>query len=713
MPDVPAPPPQAETLPPLPEPTGPPRATLMLVRPRLLFVYWVKDTSVEKALSAATQPPELRLEFSEDGQAFQEETRMSFDSRGASSYLTNRRTGCSVRVLLGLRDGDAFRVLLTSNVVRVPREVAPVSPAVSGATGALRTPRGRRADPPQPTDGPGFRPTVVATSPGAGVAWAGGPDLRPAARAGVPPVPIGDVCVVLHSHLPFVRHPEREFFLEESWLFEALTETYLPLLDMLDHLADDDVPARVTLSLSPTLLAMLRDPLLLRKYERHLERTLRLADLEVSRTRDDADFGPVAGFYRDRLERLRHLFSRTYGRDVVARFARLETEGRIEIVTCAATHALLPHIAVSEECVRAQIAVGVREHARQIGRPPRGIWLPECAYYEGLDRLLAEAGLSYFFTDAHAFRLASSPARFDVHAPILCPSGVAAFGRDEECSAQVWSAELGYPGDPAYRDFYRDIGYDLDHEYVAPFLDPAGQRGMTGLKYHRITGRADRKEPYRREWALRTLDRHADDFVRNRRLQCEHLASTLDRRPLLLAMYDSELFGHWWFEGPEWLEAILRRLPAGGLRAITPSLCLEENGRLQVSEPSTSSWGEGGYFDVWLGESNDWIYPPLHDAGLRMARLARRFESPGDLERRALAQAGRELLLAQASDWPFILRNRTSIAYARRRIHEHLHRFDTLAKQLDEGRVEVTFLSLLESKDNLFPSLDYRVWRTG
>ncbi len=696
MPDVPAASPQAEALPPLPVLRGPARAVLMLVRPRLLFLYWVKDTPLEKALSAAVLPAELRVEASDHGRAFEEVARLPFDFRAAGWYLPNRATGRSVRVRLGLRDGDVFRVLLTSNVLRVPREVAAGAPAAFGAAGAPRS----------------FA-AVRATSPGAGIPWAKGPVLRPEANAGAPPGVVGELCMVLHSHLPFVRHPERDYFLEESWLFEAMTETYLPLLDMLDHLADDDVPARVTLSLSPTLLAMLRDPLLLSKYEKHLEKTLRLADLEVSRTRDDADFGPVAGFYRDRLERLRHLFARAYGRDLVGRFARLEADGRIEIVTCAATHALLPHLAVTEECVRAQIAVGVREHARQIGRPPRGIWLPECAYYKGLDRLLAEAGLSYFFADAHALRLASSPPRFDVHAPILCPSGVAAFGRDEECSAQVWSAELGYPGDPAYRDFYRDIGYDLDREYVGPFLDPAGQRGMTGLKYHRITGRTDRKEPYRREWALRTLDRHADDFVRNRRLQCEHLGSAVDRRPLLLAMYDSELFGHWWFEGPEWLEAILRRLPAQGLRATTPSHYLEDNGRLHVAEPSTSSWGEGGYFDVWLGESNDWIYPPLHEAGLRMARLARRFESPGGLERRALAQAGRELLLAQASDWPFILRNRTAVAYARRRIHEHLHRFDNLAKQLEEGRVEASGLSLLESQDNLFPDLDYRVWRSG
>src|SRR5206468_152348 len=185
----------------------------------------------------------------------------------------------------------------------------------------------------------------------------------------------GDICFVLHSHLPFIRHPERERFLEENWLFEAITETYLPLLDMFDHLAEDRVEARVAVSLTPTLMAMLRDPLLLSRYERHLDRMCILAGLEVQRTRRDPDFGPVAG--------------------------------------------------------------GVREHARQVGRSPRGMWLPECAYFEGLDALLASEGVEYVFVDSRGVRNASSRPRLDLHAPIVSPAGVLAFGRDEECSEQV------------------------------------------------------------------------------------------------------------------------------------------------------------------------------------------------------------------------------------------------------------------------------------
>jgi 1,4-alpha-glucan branching enzyme len=536
---------------------------------------------------------------------------------------------------------------------------------------------------------------------------------------------------MLHAHLPFVRHPEHDFFLEEQWLFEGITETYLPILDNLDALARERVPVRLTMSLSPTLLAMLSDPLLMQKYERLLGRLCHLAWREVERTRKDPDFSPIAGFYFDRLHRYQHLFAGTWNRDLVGVFRRLEDEGVLELLTCCATHGYLPHHRLDGGTLRGQIDTAVAEHRRLLGRSPRGLWLPECAYFEGLDAYVADAGIEYFFVDTHAIRNATSPPRFDVHAPLLCPTGVAAFGRDEESSVQVWSSQEGYPGDPSYRDFYRDIGYDLEHAYVAPYLDPAGTRGMTGFKYHRITGRTDWKEPYRRAAALRTAARHAADFVHNRRSQIEWLQGGLDRPPLVVAMYDAELFGHWWFEGPDWLDLVLRGLPAAGIAAISPAQYLETHPVTQVARPAESSWGEHGYHDVWLRGDNDWILPPLHDAARRMAGLAQevardgassgRPSSGADLRRRLAAQAARELLLAQASDWPFILKNRTTPEYARKRVHEHLDRFDRLARHFaaqaersgasdaEARRAEET-LAAFASVDNLFPEIDPGLW---
>ena len=723
----------------------------MLVNPRLLFLYWTTDAALAARLATIDGPAEVILEApgGAGGATGGAVVRAPFDFRTGSWYLAIPPFAGRVRARLGAAAGGRFVTLLQTNDLEVPRTAPGREPELWMDRRALRAGRTEPAPPPSPaarverreevatvfvTRGaaaergtsparPSWSRDAISITRGRPAVSAGDRPAVPAGpapppgKAGVPPVglpdPAGYLAFVLHAHLPFVRHPEREFHLEEGWLFEGITETYLPILDALDHLARERVPARLTISVSPTLAAMLRDPVLMGKYERHLGRMCDLAAREVARTRKDAAFSPVAGFYWDRLHRLQHLFVEVYRRDLLGAFARLEDAGMVELITCAATHAFLPHHRIDPDTVRAQVTLGVEEHRRHLGRSPRGLWLPECAYYDGLDRVLRDAGLEYFFVDTHAIENASAPPRFGVHAPLLCPSGVAAFGRDAESSVQVWSSEQGYPGDPAYRDFYRDIGYDLDEAYVAPYLDPAGGRGMTGFKYHRITGRTEHKEPYRRDEALRTAEWHAADFVRNRRMQIDWLAGGMDRPPLVVSMYDAELFGHWWFEGPDWLEQVLRGLPDAGVAVISPAQYLEEHPVAQVGRPAASSWGERGYYDVWLTGANDWILPPLHDAGRRMAALQRGPGAGDPAARRVLAQAGRELMLAQASDWPFIMKNRTTSEYASRRVRSHLERFDRLAAMIERGPIDEGVVAALEAQDNLFPALDPGLWGTG
>ncbi len=687
----------ATPLPPLAVAGGPPRAVLLLVHPRRLYLYWVLDAGLREIFERFEGPAGLRLEKVLESGELRELGRHELDLRASGWYVTPPETDCRVQAHLGVEDRDGFRTLLVSNLLRIPRE------GTGDESESWRDPRAKRE---------AQVSRAAGSSPSGKPAWqrragvTGGLSKRATAR----PPAVGSLALVLHAHLPFIRHPERQYFLEEHWLFEAITETYLPLLDLLEDLCRDRVPARLTMSLTPTLMAMLRDPVLMAKYARHLDGMIELSRRELARTRGMPEMRPIAGFYRDRLRRFRQLFHDEYGGDLVGGFARLEARGVLEIIGCAATHGLLPAL-LSPEAVRAQILLGVREHRRQLGRRPSGFWLPECGYFEGLDQLLSEAEVDYFFVDAHGFRQASHRPRLDLHAPILTPAGVAAFARDQETTVQVWSSKEGYPGDPEYRDFYRDIGFDLEWETVGEFLDPAGTRGMTGFKYHRITGATDGKQPYRRDVALQRVAVHARDFLENRRRQMEYLARPGFRKPLVTSMYDAELFGHWWFEGPEWLAAVLREAAEHGIRTVSPGDYLQENPVTQESEPSTSSWGEGGYFDVWVNPKTDWIYPPLHDAARRLISLVERRGAGNGSIPRALAQAGRELLLAQSSDWPFILRNETAVGYARERVLRHLDRFRRLADSLEAGRVDETELAALEAQDNLFPDLDMAAWR--
>lgn len=515
----------------------------------------------------------------------------------------------------------------------------------------------------------------------------------------------GYLNLILHAHLPFVYAAGQRHHLEERWFFEAVCESYLPLLECFEHLQRDKVPFKITLSLSPTLLAMLDHPVLSGRFEDYLGRLIRLSEREVVRTKGDTAFNGLARFYRNRLDRLHHLYTRRYNRDLTAAFARLAGSGCLELITTCATHGYLP-LMKTREAVSAQIAVGLTAFSARFGFRPRGIWLPECGYFPGVDEILAENGVEYTFVDTHGLRHAWPAPENDVYAPVRTKAGVAVFARDPETSSQVWNQDSGYPGDPHYREYYKDIGFELDEHYLREFL-PYPVRVNTGLKYWRITGRDLPKEPYSPERAGQRVAEHAADFHFNREHQIEYLAGLYNHPPVITAPYDAELFGHWWFEGPEFIEQVARKASEFGdiCTLGTPSSYLERHGCAGEAEIYHSSWGDGGYSRVWLNTSNDWLYPKYHRAE-RMLTAAARSGPAGDGKKRVLKQMGRELLLAQSSDWAFMINAGTTSGYGRMRALCHLDKFRTLHKMVTSGSIDHAALESMETDaSGLFPGI--------
>lgn len=523
----------------------------------------------------------------------------------------------------------------------------------------------------------------------------------------------GLIAIILHAHLPYVRHPEHEFFLEENWLYEAITETYLPLIHMLEDFEREGVPCRLTMTLSPSLMSMLGDSLLQERYLRHISRLIELAHKEIDRTRHQPEFNETAQHYLEDFTRAQDTFSRRYACDLTRAFKHFQDAGLLEIITCGATHGYLPLLNRNERAVAAQIETAAAHYESVLGRRPRGIWLPECGYYPGVDRFLKDAGIRFFITDTHGVLHASPRPKYGVFAPLFCPSGVAAFGRDVESSKQVWSAAEGYPGDGDYREYYRDVGFDLDYDYIRPYIASDGLRINTGIKYYRITGKTDHKAPYSRRRALEKAAEHAGNFLFNRQKQAEYLESFMGRKPVIVSPYDAELFGHWWYEGPQFLNFFIRKVAYDQkmLRLVTPMDYLSEYPVNQVATPSLSSWGWKGYSETWLSPVNHWIYRHLHKAADRMSALAGRYEQAGGLQERALKQAARELFLAQSSDWAFIMHTGTMVPYAVKRTKDHLLNFNRLDEDIRADRLDETWLRQLEEKDKIFPAVDYRVFR--
>lgn len=520
----------------------------------------------------------------------------------------------------------------------------------------------------------------------------------------------GYLCIVLHGHLPFVRHPEHENFLEEEWLYEAITETYIPLLNVFDKLIEDGVNFRITMGVSPPLISMLLDPLLQHRYLMHIEKLIELASREVERTRWQPEFNKLALMYLSKFNLARYYFAEKHRCNLLDAFKRVQDAGRLDIMTCGATHGFFPLMDTCRDSIRAQVRAAVEQYKKVFQRQPKGIWLPECGYHPGDDEILRENGLRYFFSDTHGVLHGTPRPKYGVFAPVFCKSGVACFGRDLESSKQVWSAKQGYPGDYNYREFYRDIGFDLDFDYIKPYIHPDGIRTNTGIKYYRITGETDNKQPYNQDIAMQTAASHAANFMFNREKQAEYVKDIIKRKPIIVAPYDAELFGHWWYEGPDWLNFLIRKIAFDqkNIKLISPSDYLDEYPKNQVITPSLSSWGYKGYAEFWLEGSNAWVYRHLHKASERMSELVKLYPEAFGLTLRALNQALREVLLAQSSDWAFIMKTGTHVSYAVDRTKKHVLNFTKLYNQIKANNIKEQWLSEIEAKDNIFPDIDYK-----
>jgi 1,4-alpha-glucan branching enzyme len=522
----------------------------------------------------------------------------------------------------------------------------------------------------------------------------------------------GYLALVLNAHMPFVRRPEYPSFLEERWFFEAISETYLPLLRVFRSLEADSVPFHLTLSISPTLVAMLGDKALGERYVAYLDAQLGLAAAEEARLSGDSAFAPLARMYHALYRADKDDFQELYGRDILNAFDYYYKKGRVELMTSGATHAFLPIFRDCREAVTAQVETAIIAHRKAFGKHPSGFWLPQLGWYPGVGEVLRSYNLQYTVVTARGAVFGDPTPRYGSFAPVECPSGLVAFARDPGATKAVWSESSGYPSDPAYRDFYRDIGFDLPIDYLASHLDESRARVFTGFKYWAVTGRTNEKRPYDQNLASERVAEHASHFLAERVASAQAAGALMDRPPLMVCPFDAELFGHWWFEGPAFLEAVFRQAAAsGGLRLITLGDYLRDYPENQVSLPEFSSWGDGGFAEVWLDGSNDWIYRHAGKAVERMSELAERFPDESGLRERILNQAAREVLLSMCSDWALLMRAGKSAGFARRQIEEPIANFGRIYDMLCSNTVSTEWLTRLEKRDNLFPSINYRMFR--
>jgi 1,4-alpha-glucan branching enzyme len=552
--------------------------------------------------------------------------------------------------------------------------------------------------------------------------------------------------LVLHTHLPMVVNHGR-WPHGSDWLCEAAFECYLPLLETAHRLVADGITPKWTINISPVLTEQLASPEFQQELAFYYENLRRAcADTREHFTREGQhDLVKLTHFWEAFYERMWELHRRIGG-DIPGTFAELARQGHLEMITCAATHGYLPLLS-RDESIHLQLRTAVETHRRHFGQPPRGIWLPECAYrprYEwtpptghgkdrrlrpGIEELLADHGLRYFVADSHLISAGAPLFLYRDYFPLrgeltdavadaprsqrrspYVPWRVAsrggtgdavAFFRDPKTTLQVWSRERGYPGDFAYLEFHKKHW-------------PGGLRLWAITDAGRDLGK---KTPYDPELALQSVEAHARHFLDL--IRSTAAGASADGPAVICSPYDAELFGHWWFEGPAWLEQVARGFAKAGVTPVTLGEALEAvppRGTVALPE---GSWGEGGDHRVWLNADTEWTWDRIYSAEDEWVDLLGRLDKGSADVRRVVAQASRELLLLQASDWQFLITTGAARDYAERRVAEHYAEFKSLAelaRSVADGNpltVEAAgMLRRLEREDFCFPDLD-PAWGLG
>ena len=518
------------------------------------------------------------------------------------------------------------------------------------------------------------------------------------------------ISLVLHGHAPFIRHPEQSSVSQESWFFESLSETYIPLLEVFERLERDRVPFRMGLSLSPTLCHMLTDEILIQRFLDYMDRQIEFGAKELERNAGNEALYPLIKLFYDRTVDKRIFFTERHEKDILKGFEHFQRKGRVEILATAATHVFLPFYTAYPEAIQAQFEVAISACRSNFGKCPQGFWLPELGWSEDLDFWFAAYNFGYTIVDTHALVFAHPFAKRGAFYPVRTPGGTFVLGRDFYSVKDL--AQIS--GDPAYRYYRRDQGFELPSGMVKSFLGPQGERTGTGYKYWAAGEDGSGRELYDPARAQEKAKAQACDFLQSRLSKLNSAAELMDVNPVSLCAFEADSLGRFWHEGPLFIETLFREAAkTGAAQFMTPAeyLCRQDPGTFQTLMPEFSSWGPNGYAESWLDASNDWIYTHSTRALERMVEIAERFPNSTSLKERALNQAARELLLALGSDWSKMLYRQESAGYAHSRVESSLRNFTTIYEALGSNYISTEWLTQIEKRNNLFPDINYRVFR--
>lgn len=566
----------------------------------------------------------------------------------------------------------------------------------------------------------------------------------------------GNFVLILHTHLPYVLN-HGNWPHGSDWVCEAVAECYIPLLNSFNKLKKEGISPQATIDISPVLCEQIEHPEFAKLFTDYCDVRVKMAKDDeqfFKRTGQDPQQAHVARYWQAWYSKRKEEFLGVYKSSIVCALKQLQDDGDIEVMTCGATHGYFALLG-DDKSIRLQLKAAVENYKKHFGRNPRGIWLPECSYRPqtqwksylpvehlqkpvlrpGIELLVAQAGIEYFVIDEQMIR-ASIPvgyfkqdkertfvksttrnaehpfdktplALYNVASNAETASHTSVvFTRDQSIAMQVWSGDMGYPGDPLYLDFHK-------------------KHNRSALRYWRVTDtKADMmyKLLYVPEWAQERVNIHAFHFTQSIEKALLGNYRVTHRFATLTAPFDTELFGHWWFEGPQFIEQVLRGLHHS---PYVNTVCAGH--QLDIVQPNEvvsipeGSWGKNGHHEVWMNPDTQYMWEAIYKSEKlfsdTMLHIASSLQNK--TVRRVATQAMRELMLLQASDWEFLVSTFSAKDYAEMRFffhHSDFKRLCDIATKLADSKTkrlskqEKAYLEETEQRNNIFPELDVSWW---
>ena len=522
------------------------------------------------------------------------------------------------------------------------------------------------------------------------------------------------ISLTLEAHLPFVRELNggNELILagEESRFYETVSQTFMPLLEVLERLDNDHIQFRLGLSISPILMYMLSDEHLIEKYLLYTDKQIEFGRQELERTAGDKASGGVnklALYFYNRIVNRRIAFTEKYEKNILKALDFYRQKGKLEILASCATNAFLPFISNNQESLQAQIEIPVSGYRRHFNSSPQGFWMPGLGWSSAVEPFLHSYNYSYTIVDTHGLLFGSPMPGKGCFYPVRTPNGTYILGRDFYAVRGIKHISK----DEIFLDNDRDAGYELPPALVKEFLSAEGERHQTGYKYWTHSGV---NAVYNPQEAMLKTEGYAKKFLDNTVARLKEASKRMKETPICLYANNADYFGRFWHEGTQFIENLFRMADEyKDLQFLCPGeyIYKQEMSAMQVITPGFSSMEFNGYAETWLDDSNDWIYRHLARSMERMTELAERFPDDTGLKERALNQAAREILLAQSGDWPALLYKQDSTEFARTQAENSLRNFTTIYEALGSNYISTEWLTNLERRHNIFPNINYRVFR--